>query len=113
MAAGKYNMLIQQGSTYNQTITLKNAANTAAIDITGCTVAAMIRETYADTNPAATFLCDIPTGTDGKIQISLTPTQTSALQFERGVYDIELTYPGGTKDRVLMGNVVISKEVTR
>lgn len=113
MAAGKYNMLVQQGTTYNQTITLKNAANTAAIDISGCTVAAMIRETYLDPTPAAVFTCVIPTGTDGKILISLTPEQTSALTFDKGVYDIELTYPSGSKDRVLMGNVVVSKEVTR
>lgn len=113
MAAGKYNMLVQQGTTYNQTITVKNAANTAPIDLTGCTAQAMIRETYADPTPAATFLCEIATGTDGKIQISLTPTQTAALTFERGVYDIELTYPSGAKDRILQGNVVISKEVTR
>ena len=113
MAAGKYNMLIQQGATYNQTITLKDAAGTTAINITGCTAQAMIREQYTDTTPAATFTCMIPTGTDGKILISLTPTQTSALSFEKGVYDIELTYPSGTKDRILQGNVVVSKEVTK
>lgn len=113
MAAGKYNMLVQQGATYNQSITLKNAANTAPINITGCTVAAQIREQYTDATPVATFATNIPVGTDGVIQISLTPTQTSAITIERGVYDIEITYPGGTKDRILQGNVVISKEVTR
>lgn len=113
MAAGKYNMLVQQGTTYNQTITVKNAANTAAIDISGCTVAAMIRETYLDPTPAATFTCVVPVGTDGKILISLTPEQTTALSFDKGVYDIELTYPSGSKDRLLQGNVVVSKEVTR
>ena len=113
MAAGKYNMLIQQGVTYNQTITLKNAANTAAIDISGSTASAMIRETYQDPTPAAVFDCVIPVGTDGIIQIGLTPEQTASLSFDKGVYDIEITYSNGAKDRILQGNVVISKEVTK
>jgi len=112
MAAGKYNMLVQQGATYNQSITLKSSTGTP-INITGCTVAAQIREQYSDATPVATFTTNIPVGTDGVIQISLTPTETSAITIEKGVYDIEITYPGGTKDRILQGNVVISKEVTR
>ena len=106
-------MLIQQGTTYNQTITMKNAAGTTPIDISGSTAAAMIRETYADPTPAAEFSCVIPTGTDGVIQISLTPEQTSALTLERGVYDLEITYSNGAKDRILQGNVVVSKEATK
>jgi hypothetical protein len=113
MAAGKYNMLIQQGATYNQTITLKDPISNEPVDITGCTAAAMVREQYSDTTPVATFTCMIATGSDGVIQISLTPEQTSAISIERGVYDLELTYIGGTKDRIIQGNVVISKEATK
>jgi len=113
MAAGKYNMLVQQGSTYNQTITLKDPTNTTPINITGCTAAAQIREQYTDVSPSATFLCEINNGVNGQIQISLTAAQTAALTIERGVYDIELTYPNGVKDRILQGNVVISKEATK
>lgn len=113
MAAGKYNMLIQQGVTYNQTITLKDKQSGLPLNLTGCTAAAEIRATYIDSVPAATFTTYIGLGTDGKIQLSLTPAQTSAITIERGVYDLELTYPGGVKDRIIQGNVVISKEVTR
>lgn len=114
MAAGKYNMLVQQGVTYNQTITLSDTVTSTPINITGCTIAAQIREQYSDQTAAAVFTTAIPLGTDGQFQISLTPTQTSAIAFDRGVYDIEITYPGGVvKDRILQGNVVISKEVTR
>lgn len=112
MAAGKYNMLVQQGATYNQTITLKDPTNTTPIDITGCTAAAQIREQYTDAAPVATFLCEVG-GINGQIQISLTAAQTRDILIERGVYDIELTYLSGVKDRILQGNVVISKEVTK
>lgn len=112
MAAGKYNMLVQQGATYSQTITLKDNFG-VAVNITGCTAAAQIRQQYSDPTPAAQFTCVIPVGTDGVIRISLTPAQTAAITFDRGVYDLELTYPSGVKDRILQGNVVISKEVTR
>ena len=113
MAAGKYNMLIQQGVSYNQTITLKDSITGTPVDISGCSAAAMIRGTYNDVDPAAIFTTLIDVGTDGAIQISLTPTQTSALVIDRGIYDIEITYPSGEKDRILQGNVVISKEVTK
>lgn len=113
MAAGKYNMLIQQGVSYNQTITLKDSITGTPVDISGCSAAAMIRGNYNDVEPAAIFTTFIGSGTDGAIQISLTPSQTSNIAIERGLYDIELTYPNGTKDRILQGNVVISKEVTK
>lgn len=113
MAAGKYNILVQQGVTYNQTITLKNAANTAGVNITGNSIAAMIRETYNDPDPAAVFTCEIIDAVNGVFQIKLTPEQTGALRFTKGVYDIEMTYPDGSKDRLLQGNVAISLEATR
>lgn len=112
MAAGKYNMLVQQGVTYNQTITLKNELG-VAIDLTGATIASMIREQYTDLTPIATFTCTIVDAVAGKFNISLTPAQTSAITVQRGVYDIEITYLSGIKDRILQGNVVISLEATK
>lgn len=105
-------MLVQQGATYSQTITLKGGEGDP-IDITGCSAAAQIRQQYSDPVAAAQFTAVIPNGVDGVIHISLTPAQTAAIAFDRGVYDLELTYTGGVKDRILQGNVVISKEVTR
>lgn len=113
MAAGKYNMLVQAGVTYNQTITLKNEAG-VALDLTGATVASMIREQYTDLAPVATFTCTVLVpATAGKFNISLTPAQTSAIAVQKGVYDIEITYLSGVKDRILQGNVIISPEVTK
>jgi len=52
--------------------------------------------------------------TDGKIRISLTDTQTSAIKANRYVYDVESIAPTTSKvDRVLEGRILVTPEVTK
>ncbi|GAI44144.1 unnamed protein product, partial [marine sediment metagenome] len=54
------------------------------------------------------------TGAEGKIELELTPAQTSALQIIKGVYDLELTSPAPAKvTRLLEGDITVKPEVTR
>ena len=50
---------------------------------------------------------------EGEITLLASDEVTAALDFSTGVYDLELAYADGTVDRVLYGNVRLSKEVTR
>ena len=111
MAAGKYNMIVQQGATYAQNVTLKNAAGSAVNIATG-SAACQIKGSYTDIVPAATFTCGVPVGTDGVITLLLSAAQTSALTITTGVYDLEL-YLGGQVYRIMQGNVVVLPEVTK
>ena len=113
MAAGKYNILIQQGSDYIQKITVKESVSQLAVDITGCTVRGQVRVNVEDTTPAASFVAAVTDGAAGEFQISLSNTVTAALDFETGYYDVEIVYPSGVVDRLLQGKAVLSKEVTR
>lgn len=113
MAAGKYNILIQQGSDYIQKITVKESVSQLPVNITGCTVRGQIRVSVEDAAPAATFITSIVDGINGVFQISLTHTTTAELDFDTGFYDVEIEYPSGVIDRLLQGKVVLSREVTR
>lgn len=113
MAAGKYNILLQQGADYIQKVTLKDSATQAVVDLTGCTIRGQIRITYSDASPVASFTTsdeDLPNGT---FTLRLSSAVTTALDFETGVYDIEVVYPNTIVDRVLQGKVVLSREATR
>lgn len=112
MAAGKHNITIEQGTTFLLTITLQDGTG-VPIDITGCVVAGMVRLRYGADQPLATFTCTLVNPAQGVFTVGLTDAQTAALDFERGVYDIEIAYPSGTKSRLMQGNVILSKEATK
>ena len=50
---------------------------------------------------------------DGKIRLSLTDIQTSAIKANRYVYDLESISPSSIVDRVLQGIITVSPEVTK
>jgi len=113
MAAGKYNILIQQGSDYIQKITVKESVSQLPVDITGCTVRGQVRTAVEDASPVASFVTAITDAANGEFTISLSNVVTAALGFDTGVYDVEIVYPSGVVDRLLQGKAVLSKEVTR
>lgn len=113
MAAGKYNILIQQGADYIQRVTVKESVSQVPVNITGCTVRGMVRVNYEDVAPVATFTCTIIDAVGGVFEFKLSSAQTTILDFETGYYDVEIVYPSTVVDRLLQGKAVLSKEVTR
>ena len=107
------NLLIEQGATFNSTISLFNSDDTV-FDLTGHTAAGQIRKSYSSSSASATFTIAFSSDrTEGQITLSLTPTQTAALDEGRYVYDIETTASDSTVTRVLQGTVTVSPNVTR
>ena len=107
------NLLSEQGATFTSTISLFNSDDTV-FDLTGHTAAGQIRKSYSSSSASATFSISFSTDrTEGQITLSLTPTQTAALDEGRYVYDIETTASDSTVTRVLQGTVTVSPNVTR
>jgi len=113
MAAGKYNILIQQGADYIQPITMRDSLTQVATDLTGCTVRGQVRQRFEDTDALASFVVNYDDLPNGKFTLTISNTVTAALKFDTGVYDVELVYPSGVVDRILQGKVVLSQEVTK
>ena len=115
MAATTYDILIEQGATFSQLITYKEAG--VAINLTGYTARMQVRATLE----SATTVVELTTangrialgGTAGTITLTISATDTAALASGRGVYDLELVSGSGIVTRLLQGVATISRNVTR
>ena len=111
MAVYVANILINQGADFSQTYTLEDSNSNSAQNLTGYTVAAKISKPHASTNQTA-FSATVSNAAAGEIKLILTDVQTAALAPGRQVYDILLTAPDGTKERVVEGMAIIRDGVT-
>jgi uncharacterized membrane protein YkoI len=105
------NLYVDKGSTFNITIDVeKNTGN--EIDLTDYTARGQIRKSYTSTT-ATDFTISIDIA-NGELDVSLTATETNALQAGRYVYDIEIEDNSSPAEvtRVQEGQVIVSPRVT-
>ena len=115
MAATTYDLLIEQGATFSQLITYKEAG--VAVSLVGYTARMQVRSTLE----SATTVVELTTangrialgGAAGTITLTISATDTAALTAGRGVYDLELVSGSGIVTRLLQGVATISRNVTR
>lgn len=112
MAAGYQELFIEQGTTFNTTITLDDV-NGDAFDLTGVTPKAQVRKSYYSANASANFDVTIPIPTNGLISLTLNAPATSNLKPGRYVYDVVIKDSANTVTRVLEGTVNVVPQVTR
>lgn len=127
MAAGIYNILLEQGTTIDFKIQYKDASG-SAINLTGYGANMQIRSNYADNNPTTYLTLSSSLATDGTglnmtsassgyIGIYISACSSSALNFPNARYDLEI-FSGSVGScpittRILEGQVNLSKETTR
>lgn len=90
--AGIYNFTIDQGADFTRSI-VWNDANGDPVDLTGYSAQLIAKVRRSDTAPVLnlTDADDISLGTtNGTITITLTETQTEALDFRFAIYDLFL-----------------------
>jgi len=113
--AGVLHITIEQGTTFNPVMTWKDQDGTP-INLTGYSARMQIR---ADIDDAA-FIHESTTanseivlgGIAGTITFDIDAVTTAAFTFDTAVYDLELVN-GTIVNRLLRGDVTLSKEVTR
>ena len=127
MAAGKYNFVIEQGATTDFEIQYKDG-NGNPIDLTNYNARMSIKSGIAGTTylNLSSSLGPCGTGlnlsgsnsakppTSGSIGIFISAVSSSALDFNEGVYDLEI-YSGSNCEyviRLLEGRVKLSKQIT-
>ena len=125
MAAGKYNIVIEQGATYQVEIQYRDS-NNLPIDLSGYSGRMQIRPSIGSTTSYLYLSSSLnPDGTglnfsgsnnttppaSGSIGIFISATTSSLLTFTAGVYDLEIQ-SGSIVTRLLQGNVQLSREVT-
>ena len=105
------NIYIDQGCDFSITIDVTDAAGNV-LDMTDYTASAQIRKTYSSSSVTATFSTAI-NEVGGQVNVSLTSTQTSAIESGRYVYDVNITDASGSTSRVVEGQAIITPGVTR
>jgi len=105
------NIFIDQGTDFSITVDVTDTSG-GALDMTGYSAAAQIRKTYGSSSVSSTFSTSIAEAT-GQVTLSLTDTQTTALESGRYVYDLNVTSSGGQTTRVVEGQAIVTPGVTR
>jgi hypothetical protein len=115
MSAATLDLIIEQGATYVREF--RWLTDGVPVNLTGYTAKMQVRETAASADvllEASTANGKIAIAADaGRVTITLSATETAALEWRSGKYDLELTSPSGTVYRLLKGYVEVSQEVTK
>lgn len=111
MGAGRYNITIEKGSTFNLPIIIEDNSG-SRVDITGYTPYGHVRKSFTSKDLLVQFTATAITGSSGSFDMTLNPVQTAALPSLAGVYDIILSSSLETV-RILEGTATITPQVTR
>jgi hypothetical protein len=131
MSAGRYDFTIEQGTTFITTFVWKTQPGSccnnpdavlpapAPRDLTDYSLRMQIRPSagsntlYFDANEDNNKLVKV-TPEDGIFALYISPADSTAWAWKRGVYDIEFTHvPSGIVTRLLEGWITVSPEVTQ
>jgi len=120
MSAGEFNFIgkyaIERGATWRVRIQLVDD-DEIPLSLIGYTAKMQVRKTIS----SSTVLAELSTangrisltdGALGYIDLEITSADTTPMEWNRGVYDLEITYQT-IVSRVLYGTIETSKEVTR
>ena len=116
--ATRADFIIDQGSTFSTTITPANSDGTL-LDLGGSyTARGKIRKAYGSSSSTSftATVNDLDSPCQDTVTISLSSTQTAALQAGRYVYDVEIVNANSTPNditRILEGQVEITPSVTQ
>ena len=106
------NIFIDQGATFSKTITVKDTSGNA-LNLTGFTAIAQIRKSPSSSTSVSFTVAFVSPRTTGQITISLTATQTAALEAGRYNYDVLITSGASVKTRVVEGIATVNPSVSR
>lgn len=116
----KRNLTIIQGADFDDDFVWQagpDEDNLAPVDITGCTARMQVRAEVDSPDVLLSLTTEnggiALGGATGSVVLTLTALQTAAIDWEQGVYDLELVYPDARVRRLMAGRVVVSPEVTR
>lgn len=116
MTSKKHDITIEKGATFSQTFEWYASSGGALMDVTSYSGRFQVRPAvYVDS--AAISLTNsngIAMGTtDGRVTVTITASDTGALNMSKGVYALEVADTIGNVTRLANGIVFVSDEVVR
>lgn len=118
MQPANLDLTIYKGSTFVKSIQWKTGDPAVAVDLTGCTARMQVRKSPCDSVILESLTTEnskivITEPLNGKLEIRISASVSSAYAFVSGVYDLELVFTNGTVTRIIEGNFIAMPEVTR
>ena len=113
MAAGEYDLTIEQGADYLRTFVCQTLAG-VIVDLTPFSTSGLAQvrtSASAPGDPLAVLTVTFVDPVNGKIRIALLAAQTSLIPETGGVWDLFVTGPGGTR-KLLYGRVNLEPAVS-
>ena len=112
MAAGTYDIVIDQGSDFSIQIALSEDGS--ALPIATHTARAQLRPSPTSGTKTATFTCTITNASGGTLTMQLGNSITAGIASGKYYYDLELVNTqNSTVPRLLQGVARVTPEVTR
>lgn len=110
-----YDMHVYQGETWSCTLTIKDDNNNPVI-LTDYTAKMQVRD-----KAGGTLLKELATGgtgitinaSAGEVTLAMTATETAALAFREGVFDIYILSSASTKTYLLKGRFIVTQRITQ
>lgn len=100
-----------KGDYFPFTVTVKDNAG-VALNLTGYTARAQIRNPN-DATQVWDFTANIPTPSNGEVQLTLTSPVSSTIPAGNYIWDFQVTDPSGNVRTYIAGDVRVYDEVTR
>lgn len=108
------NLVMYQGDTFELIFQLKEKGVGTPVNLTGCIPKSEIRTSAASPDVVETFTAVLDPAVDGKVKLSLTAAETTALSPGAAlVWDVQLLWPDGVVKTYLAGTINVLPEVTR
>lgn len=112
--AGTHDIIIDQGARWSLAFTWQDS-NGDPVDLTGYTINAQVRTTYADSGGTllAEATATITDEAGGEFTLSIPAATTEAMTPGSWLWDVEADPGDGEVERLVMGRAIVRGEVTR
>lgn len=115
MKPANINLTLYQGSTFRKNFQWLSGSTPTNLD--NCTIRMQVRKDHF--SEVATEFSTLTSGlvltdsTLGKFQLTISASVSSLFTSSKYVYDIEITFPDGSVYRVIQGEMLLDREVTK
>jgi hypothetical protein len=106
-------LVIDQGTTFNNIINITDDVTNAAVNVSGYSFESQIRRSYYSANITANIVCTITNAANGEVTMNMTAANTANIKPGRYVFDVKSIDTFDVVNRILEGIITINPSVTR
>jgi hypothetical protein len=110
---GYVEILVDQGTDFNNIIYLTDDTTNDVINAAGYTAQSQIRRSYYSANITANMTCTFSNTANGELTLTMNAATTANIRAGRYVFDVKVTNASNTVSRILEGIINVTPSVTR